>query len=198
MNRPAEDGWLEAAASGVLPEWTRAKPKRRAHMARVAALMDEWAGALQLNETDRRRWRAAAWLHDTLRDADQESLRPEVGAPFDTLPASFLHGPAAAARLERAGAHDSDLLDAIRYHTLGDARLGQLGLALIAADYLEPGRPTQTLWRSTLRVRMPHAFDAVLREVVRDKLWRGLDRAYPLRPEMIALWNRLASDAHPS
>jgi 2-amino-4-hydroxy-6-hydroxymethyldihydropteridine diphosphokinase len=190
--------WLEAAAAGELPEWTRAKPKRRAHMARVAALMDEWARALGLADRDRMRWRAAAWLHDTLRDADQESLRSEVGSPFDTLPASFLHGPASAARLERAGANDGELLDAIRYHTLGDARLGQLGLALIAADYLEPGRPTQTLWRSKLRARMPHAFHAVLLDVVRDKLWRGLDRSYPLRLEMIGLWNRLASDAQSS
>jgi 2-amino-4-hydroxy-6-hydroxymethyldihydropteridine diphosphokinase len=198
MNRPAEAGWLEAAASGVLPEWTRAKPTRRAHMARVAALMDEWAGALQLAQTDRMRWRAAGWLHDTLRDADQESLRSEVGAPFDTLPTPFLHGPASAVRLERAGARDTEVLDAIRYHTLGDAALGQLGLALIAADYLEPGRPAHTLWRSTLRARMPHAFHAVLIEVVRDKLRRGLDRSHPLRSEMIGLWNRLTSDAYAS
>jgi HD superfamily phosphohydrolase YqeK len=198
MSRATEDGWLEAAASGVLPEWTRAKPTRRAHMGRVAALMGEWASALQLSESDRMRWRAAAWLHDTLRDADQESLRSELTSPFDKLPPSFLHGPATAVRLERAGARDAEVLDAIRYHTLGDARLGKLGLALIAADYLEPGRPAQTLWRSTLRARMPHAFQAVLLEVVRDKLWRGLDRAHPLRPEMIGLWNRLASDAQQS
>jgi 2-amino-4-hydroxy-6-hydroxymethyldihydropteridine diphosphokinase len=137
-------------------------------------------------------------LHDTLRDADQEALRSELTSPLDTLPTSFLHGPATAVRLERAGARDAEVLDAIRYHTLGNARLGMLGLALIAADYLEPGRPTQTLWRSTLRARMPHAFQAVLLEVVRDKLWRGLDRAHPLRPEMIGLWNRLASDAQSS
>lgn len=191
---PAED-WIIDAAAGRLPPWTEAGPKRRAHMERVATLMGQWATELGLGDYDRLRWQAAGWLHDTLRGADGETLRPELDPPFDTLPASYLHGPATVSRLEKAGARDRDVLAAIRYHTLGDARLSRLGLALIAADYLEPGRPAQVLWRTRMRTRMPHAFEEVLRAVVHDKLRRGMAREDPLRPEMVGLWNWLAERA---
>lgn len=189
------EAWLADAAAGRLPEWTEAGPKRRAHMQRVATLMGQWAQAMRLGGDDVVRWKAAGWLHDTLRGADGESLREELGAPFDTLPASYLHGPATAARLAKMGAEDREVLDAIRYHTLGHAGLGRLGLALIAADYLEPGRPAQTLWRTRMRARMPGAFEAVVRAVVHDKLRRGLQREDPLRIEMVGLWNWLAERA---
>lgn len=188
---PADDP-ITRAGDGDLPAWTEAIPWRRAHMSRVAALMDEWAAALGLDAGERLRWRATGWLHDTLRNADPESLRPGLGPPFDTLPGRFLHGPAAARRLAADGVADAEVLDAIRYHTLGHADLGRLGLALIAADYLEPGRPAAPLWRTRQRARMPGAFDDVVRNVVRDRLRHALARPAPLRPEMVALWNRLA------
>lgn len=180
---------LESAAAGALPAWTEATPARRAHMGRVAALMELWATRLGLDAGDRMRWRAAGMLHDALRDAPHEHLRPIVADPFRELPGSFLHGPAAAALLIRDGLEDDEVSDAITYHTLGDARLGRLGRALIAADYLEPARTTDPLWRATERARMPDAFDDVIRNVVAHKLSRALHREHPIRPEMISLWN---------
>lgn len=188
--------WLEAAAAGELPAWTEAEPTRRAHMKRVSALLGEWANRFGLDAREVAKWRAAGWLHDTLRDAEPETLRPNLSSQFAELPDSFLHGPAAAERLAVEGVDDPSLLDAIRFHTLGDPRLDRLGLALIAADYLEPGRPGRPLWRSSLRARMPAAFEAGVSAVVGDKLYRALEREEPIRPEMIALWNELTSRAH--
>lgn len=184
---------LEAAAAGAFPEWAVASDERRAHMDRVARLMGDWAEALGLEESQVTRWRAAGRLHDALRDADGEILRPRVPAAFRDLPDSFLHGPAAAARLEDDGVQDAGVLAAIRYHTLGNSGLDRIGRALIAADFLEPGRSSNARWRSRRRARMPHELDAVLLDVVRAKLESGLARGMPLRPEMIGLWNALAS-----
>lgn len=186
---------LEDAAAGRLPPWAEAGEKRRAHMARVAALLDEWAAKLGLDEAERVRWRAAGWLHDALRDAPPERLRPLLSEPFRDLPAGYLHGPATAERLRAEGVDDTELLDAIRYHTLGWDRLGTLGLCLIAADFLEPGRVQRAEWRAALRARMPHELNAVMREVVRAKVERDLQAGEPVRPELLSLWNALVRHA---
>lgn len=162
-------------------------------MARVAALMGEWAEGLGLDDNDLIRWRAAGLLHDALRDAPAESMVPWVPDRFRNLPVSFLHGPAAAARLEAEGVKDEDVLAAIRYHTLGNGGLAPIGRALISADYLEPGRRAKADWRARQRERMPEELNAVLKEVVRSKLDTGLSRDLPLRPELVELWNVLAA-----
>ncbi len=184
--------WIRDAARGRLPDWAEASPARRAHMERVADLMEEWARALGLPDADVERWRAAGWLHDALRDAPAERLRPRAGARFRDLPYKVLHGPVTAARLEEEGCVDAELLDAIRFHTLGHRSLGRLGRALIAADYLEPGRRSRAGWRADLRSRAGADLDGVVRAVVRAKLEHGLEAGLPLGPELVELWNILA------
>jgi HD superfamily phosphohydrolase YqeK len=171
------------AAAGHLPSWAQTGERRRAHVARVAALMDEWARALSLPPEERARWTAAAWLHDSLRDADPETLRPEVPETFRELPGKLLHGPAAAERLAAAGADDGELLDAVRLHTLGSARFGRLGRALYLADFLEPGRTFDPSWTASLRARMPHEMEAVLREVVERRVEHVLADRDAVHPE---------------
>src|SRR4051812_18550150 len=124
------------AAAGRLPGWTQAKPKRREHMGRVAALMRAWAERLGLPPGEVARWAAAGWLHDALRDADPDELRPAVAAEYRELPGKLLHGPAAAERL--AGHADDELVSAVRCHTVGSPRFGKMGRALYLADFLEP------------------------------------------------------------
>ena len=153
------------AARGVLPSWTQAGSRRRAHMGRVAALMDEWARALELPDVDVQRWVAAGWLHDALREADPDQLRAVVGPEFRDLPGKILHGPAAADRL--AGLADEEMREAIRYHTLGSPRWGTLGRALYLADFMEPGRTWDPEYLAGLRARMPHQLDEIVAEVVR-------------------------------
>jgi HD superfamily phosphohydrolase YqeK len=185
---------IRDAARGRLPDWTEATPARRAHMERVADLMGEWARDLHLDETGVERWRAAGWLHDALRDAPAERLLPWIDGGLESLPSKVWHGPATAARLERGGCLDGDLLDAIRFHTLGHRSLGLLGRALIAADYIEPGRKAHAEWRAALRARARKDLDGVVRTVVRAKLEYGLEAGLPLGLELVELWNTLARD----
>ncbi len=185
---PARD----AAADGRLPEWAQVSEARLAHIGRVAALMDGWARSLGLDEAERRRWRAAAWLHDALRDAPPAELRPGVPEALRSLPGKVLHGPAVAARLRAEGVADEELLSAVAWHTLGHPALGPLGRALYLADFLEPGRGFQPLRLATLRARMPAATDEVLRIVLAARLRHLLDTGHPLRRESVDFWNVIA------
>ncbi len=183
---------LADAGEGHLPSWAEVSPGRLAHIGRVAALIDAWATALGLPDDERRRWRAAAWLHDALRDADPRKLRQAVPEELRALPGLVLHGPAVAERLRAAGVEDEALLRAIAYHTLGHPALDQLGRALYLADFLEPGRTFEPLRRAVLRARMPHSMDAVLRSVVGARLRHIVRAGHALSRESVDFWNVVA------
>lgn len=157
--------------------------------------MGRWAATLGMNRAERDRWRAAAWLHDALRDADPESLRESVAPELRDLPGGMLHGPAVAARLREAGVDDEGLLNAVAYHTLGHPELDRLGRVLYLADFLEPGRAHQPARRALLRSRVPEALDEVLVEVAATRVGHLLERRKPIRPETQAFWNSLVESA---
>jgi len=184
---------VEAAARGELPEWARAGPKRRAHMGRVAALMRQWAEALPLPQRDVVRWTATGWLHDVLREADPEELRPHMPLLFRPLPGKLLHGPAAAERLRDD--LDPEMCEAIRFHTLGSPRFGRLGRALYLADFLEPGRTFDPAYTESLRARMPGDMDAIFREVVRLRWTHITGKGGTAHPETQALYEQVESEA---
>jgi HD superfamily phosphohydrolase YqeK len=183
---------IAAAARGDLPAWAVAGPARREHMARVAALLDAWAGGLGLPEQDRARWRAAGHLHDALREEHPETLRSQASPPLPDLPGALLHGPAVADRLRREGVEDEELLSAVAAHTIGGAGLPTLALALYAADYLEPGRDYTSDQHRSLRERMPGELRAVVRDVAGERILRAIESKRPVHPATLALWNELA------
>jgi HD superfamily phosphohydrolase YqeK len=171
-----------------MPTWSCVTEKRLAHIQRVTALLDEWAGALALPRDEARAWHDAGRLHDALRDAPESLLRELAGDSPDYA-TEMLHGPAAAERLRRDGERRMELLDAIRYHTVGSAQWGRLGRALYMADYLEPGRKFSRGDRAYLAAQVPHAFDATFRQVVRARLEWSLREGMRLYPEAVVLWN---------
>jgi len=192
---PALHPVVAAAARGELPSWAVAGTSRREHMARVAGLLDDWATALGSSEDDRARWRASGYLHDALRDERADVLRPLVPPDQRDLLGPMLHGPAAAERLRQDGVRDEELLSAVAAHTTGRAGLAVLGLALYAADYLEPGRdfgPKSDELHASLRARMPGDLRAVVRDVAAERMRRGLESRRPIHPETLALYNELA------
>jgi HD superfamily phosphohydrolase YqeK len=164
------------------------------HIARVAALLREWADALGVGETERARWLEAARLHDSLRDVPPERLASY--AP-PALPPKVWHGPAAAVLAERDGLSDRGVLDAVRYHTVGFAGWDDVGRMLYLADYLEPGRGHDSDL-AELRRKMPHSRDEVLREVARRRLAHLLARLHPIPRETWEFWNRLVADGSSS
>ena len=170
-----------------LPSWATVSERRRAHIARVAALMEQWARELRIPTDEATAWRDAALWHDALRDAPEETLRALV--PRADFTAEMLHGPAAAVRLERDGERRAEMLDAIRWHTVGSAGWGRLGRALFMADFLEPGRRFLPADRAFLAAHVASDFDGVFRQVVRMRIEHALREGYTLFPETVALWN---------
>lgn len=173
----------------VLPAWAQVTERRRAHIERVTQLLDRWSEALNLTPADQQLWHDAGRYHDALRDATLEELRQAVAD--SSLPDTVLHGPAAAARLERDGETRRELLDAIRWHTLGNPAWGRVGRALFMADYLEPGRPFSQQDRAFLASHVPVDFDGVFRQVVRTRIEWTLREGKSIFPETVALWNHV-------
>ncbi|HZO20188.1 MAG TPA: hypothetical protein VFB46_14455 [Gemmatimonadaceae bacterium] len=173
-----------------LPSWARVSEKRRGHIARVTALLDRWAGELHVPPDEARAWHDAGLFHDALRDAPDEELRALVGDA--SLPAQILHGPAAAARLLRDGETREDLLEAVRWHTVGNGAWARTGRALYMADFLEPGRSFAHADRAFLASHLVHDFDGVFRQVVRQRLEWSLREGNQLYPETVSLWNDVA------
>jgi HD superfamily phosphohydrolase YqeK len=186
----ADDGRRATTASDlVLPPWARVTDKRRAHIARVTALLDQWARSLALTPDERQAWHDVGVLHDALRDADEEELRRLTS---DTQrPMHILHGPAVAERLAREGETRADVLEAIRWHTLGSAHWGRTGKALYMADFLEPGRPFLQVDRAFLAAHATTDFDGVFRQVVRTRIEWTVREGKMLFPETADLWNSI-------
>ena len=184
--------WVAAAGRGVLPDWTVARKKRRAHMARVADLLREWSEIRDDGPLDVVRWVAVGHLHDALRDADPGDLRDGLSEPLDHLPDEIIHGPAAADRLRRGGVVDEPLLTAIAFHSLGSPKFDDIGKALYVADFLEPGRKIQPKWRARLRSEMPQGLDSVAQAVVGKRVQFLIKKGRPVPPETLGLWNVLA------
>lgn len=170
-----------------LPDWAQVSAKRRAHIARVVALLDRWASAMGLPADQATRWRSAGLLHDALRDAPEPMLRTLTGD--GAMPVELLHGPAAAVRAEQDGERRKDVLEAVRDHTVGNAAWGRTGRALYLADFLEPGRKFLVEERARIAERVPSDFDGAFRDGVRLRIEWSLQQGGELFPEAVALWN---------
>lgn len=175
------------AASIELPPWAQVSTPRREHIARVTSLLAAWASALGMSSDACAAWRDAGLWHDALRDAGESDLRAWSGEA--ALPAGLLHGPAAANRLEKHGEARTDVLDAIRWHTIGSDAWGRTGRALYMADYLEPGRKFSRADRAYLAAQVPRDFDGTFRQVVRHRLEWALREGHELYPPAVAMWN---------
>jgi HD superfamily phosphohydrolase YqeK len=171
----------------VLPSWAQVSDKRRKHIARVCALLMQWADAIDVSPDERDAWLQAGRLHDALRDAPESELRA-LARDAEREP-ELLHGPAVANLLVDQGETKAGLLTAIRYHTVGSAEWDRTGRALYMADFLEPGRGFLRRDRAFLATQVPHDFDGVFRQVLRARLEYALREGYTLFPETVALWN---------
>ena len=172
-----------------MPAWAQVTEKRLAHIGRVTALLERWAEEMRLGDEERAAWRDAGLWHDALRDAPDSELRALV--PDERYPAQMLHGPAAAARLETDGERRPDVLEAIRWHTIGAPDWPRVGVALYMADFLEPGRSFARRDRAFIAAHVHRDFDGAFRQVVRMRLTWSLTEGNMLYPETVQLWNRI-------
>jgi 2-amino-4-hydroxy-6-hydroxymethyldihydropteridine diphosphokinase len=161
----------------TLPNWAEVGRRRREHIERVVALLEDWADEMKVPDRERHRWLKAGWLHDALRDARLEDGKA--------------HGPAAADRAARDGESDRGVLDAIRYHSVGYAGWDDVGKMLYLADYLEPGRKRNGKENATLTVRVPTQRDQVLRKIVSYEIRRRVGDGRSVDPLTLAFWEAI-------
>jgi HD superfamily phosphohydrolase YqeK len=183
------DHALTAHSDLQLPAWSMVTERRRGHIGRVTALLDAWAATMDIPADERQCWTDAGRWHDALRDAPEAELRALADLPEYTP--SMLHGPAAAVMLERHGERRHAVLDAVRYHTIGNGRWERTGKALYMADFLEPGRGFARRDRAFLADHVPVDFEGVFRQVVRVRLEWSLREGNFLFPETVAMWNEI-------
>ena len=176
-----------------LPTWAQASKSRRKHISRVTALLSEWASAMRLTADERQAWIDAGRFHDALRDAPVEELRALAGSALAEV--ELLHGPAAAAKLEHEGEKRQNLLDAIRYHSIGWKGWDRVGRALYMADYLEPGRTFDLDRRARIAAMVATDFDAAFREVVKARMAYAREQGYTEYPESVELLASVEADS---
>jgi 2-amino-4-hydroxy-6-hydroxymethyldihydropteridine diphosphokinase len=174
-------------AAPPLPDWAQVTDRRRAHIDRVVTLLTTWAQRMGLPDDEASRWLHAGVLHDALRDAPLQMLRALTGD--GSMSQDLLHGPASAVRAEQDGERRQDVLEAVRFHTVGSTDWKRTGKALFMADFLEPGRSFLIAERAFIAAHVPHDFDSAFRQCIRLKLEWSLKQGGELFPESVALWN---------
>ena len=119
-----------------LPEWAQVTEKRRAHIARVTNLLDEWAASLGLAASERQAWHDVGVLHDALRDASEEELR-RLTRDTDR-PMHILHGPAVAERLTREKGLKRLVIGVMAGNAGAERLYGELGFSVYAKAMMKP------------------------------------------------------------
>lgn len=121
----------------------RKDPARRLHvkrMMKVALKLQKHYGA------DKKQTKIAVLLHDILKNEDPKTLKKMVEEHFPALdhqafPEATWHALCAMIYAkEKLGISDSDVLNAIKYHTTGRVGMSLLEKIICLADYIEEGR----------------------------------------------------------
>lgn len=176
----------------------RVSKKRFKHMEGVA----ETAERLALSYgADPESARLAGILHDWDKDLDNDQIRAkvhemgiqdEVGEWVAQNMPQVLHGPTAAAELERSFPDiPPDVISAIRKHTIASQEMADLDKIIYIADALEPGRRFDEVQK--LRGMMDEAsLDELYFEVYRFWIQALVGKGCLLHPDTLAIWNDLA------
>ncbi len=124
------------------------RPKRYRHTIGVADTAEMLAERYAANDDSFiSSSRQAGLLHDNAKyftDAEQVALCDAYGIELTSTERenpSLIHGKLGAYLAEhRYGVKDEDILNAIRYHTVGRPRMSLMEKIIYIADYIEPGR----------------------------------------------------------
>lgn len=167
------------------------KPKRYAHVQRVAALARQIALANRLNPEQVEQTYAAGILHDLARDLpDAELLRlapPECD--IDARHPLALHGRAARTLLTRWGYHDTVVLNAVEDHTTGPRSACPVSACVYVADVSEPGRGVN----DDIRELALHDLQAALNRAIVSKVTYLQGRGITVHPRTMQCYAALPS-----
>lgn len=139
----------------------------------------------------------AGLLHDCARD-----LKPRRAAYFikkykvrfdpvsKKIPAlwhSFLGGFVAK---EEFGVKDTEILDAIKYHTAGNAAMGPVAKAVYIADYSEINRKYHSSKKVRAVIKTNISLDELVRLVLKDKVAYLIEEGKLIHKDSVDMWNK--------
>lgn len=151
--------------------------KRKRHLDGCVEMAYELAGKYEI---DTYKAVLAAMFHDYYRELDNKeiialaiSLRVNI-SEFEIRFPRVLHGKVAASFFEDRGyIIDSEILEAIRFHTLGEAGVGKIAKLLFVVDALEQSRAyegVETLRRDIENKSLDEAYILVLKRTIFDMI----------------------------
>ena len=103
----------------------------------------------------------AGLLHDITKETSKSSQLEIIKYagielhPFDKRGDKFLHQASGSAMAKILGVKDKDILNAIRYHTTGRAKMTMLEQIIYLADFISADRDYKDI--DIIRKEMPHA-----------------------------------------
>ncbi|MFW6280803.1 MAG: bis(5'-nucleosyl)-tetraphosphatase (symmetrical) YqeK [Halanaerobium sp.] len=131
--------------------------------------------------------RKAAVLHDIAKNLEKNKLKKIIKKSnwkIDCLEWSLdsvLHAPAGAEIAKKEfGIDDYDILEAVRYHTLGHPEMGLVAQIIYAADFIEDGRSFEGLKE--------------IQKIVKENLMEGI---YLISSNSIKYQLKLDNPIHP-
>ena len=174
------------------------KPGRYEHVLNVAALADALARRYGV---DAQKARSAGLLHDAGRRFSpplmaeyvrKRRLKVPCAALTAALEPLLLHAHISEDLARREfGVTDSEVLSAVRKHTLGDPVMNRLDKILYVADACSADRDHPGVGQT--RALAFTDLDAAFERCLADKLSHALARRAWLHPLTIQLWNSLAA-----
>lgn len=139
-----------------------------------------------------------AACHDLARhmredDLLEEAIRLDIPIhPVERRVPIMLHGPVAAAWLERDGEiSDPRVIEAVRYHTTGKGGMSDVSRVVFLADKLEPNKVRRKPELSEVLQLTSVDIDTALLEYVNRQIVQRVERGDLLHPYMLEFRNEL-------
>lgn len=159
------------------------KPDRKAHSLRVAEIAAKKAVMEGVSE---RQAIQASLFHDCAKNLPTDSplLAGFDLAPFGQVPKPVLHQFTGAYLAQtHFGINDSEVLDAIRFHTSGKENMTTLGKIIFLADMVEEGRDFAGVEKLRALYLKKGGIDECLRLALEQTVWHLKEKGgeiYPL------------------
>src|SRR6056297_29676 len=167
--------------------------KRYKHTLYVLEAASKLAKNLNLNQ---KKVKTAALLHDIAKSKNDEELKlilKDSRWNVDQMEAAILpilHAPAGAVIAEKEfGVEDLEVLEAIRYHTLGHPEMGKIAQVIYAADFISEDRQFSTL--NKIRKKTERDFELGLYLITTNIIKYQLEQDNFIHPYSNDLRNKL-------
>lgn len=139
----------------------------------------------------------AGLLHDCARD-----LKPRKAAYFikkyrvkfdpvsKKIPALWHSFLGEFVAKEEFGVNDREILEAIKYHTAGNAAMGQVAKAVYIADYSEINRKYHSSEKIRAKIKTKISLDELVRLVLKDKIAYLIEEGKLIHKDSVDMWNK--------